>query len=245
MVDAFHFTDQAHVTWHCLLVRGDRRQRRRALRFLPIGESTMLVKSCFCFVALLGLAVTGDCSTGPQVEKQAAANYYPLKEGNKWHYRMELGEQSAKATIHVAKLETIAGVSLFRLEMSVEGNIAGIEHVSADKRGIFRHAFNDTPLPNPVTVLRFPVKDGDTWTETLTTEDGAAKVHGKVFAAEDVQVPAGKFKAVRVQLEVEDDEAGTVTATYWFAADIGIVRQTVDVGDQQIVFELEKHELVR
>jgi hypothetical protein len=205
----------------------------------------MLVKSCFCFLALLGLAVTADCSTAPQAEKQTTANFYPLKEGNKWHYRMDVGEQSAQATMHVAKLESIAGVNLFRLEMSVEGNVAGTEHLAADQRGVFRHAFNGQPLSTPVTVIRFPVKEGDTWEETVTSGDDVAKVHGKVFAEEDVQVPAGKFKAVRVQLEVEDEAVGTMTATYWFVANIGIVRQVLEVGDDQIVMELEKHELVR
>ena len=46
---------------------------------------------------------------------------------------------------------------------------------------------------------------------------------GKV---EEVEVPAGKFKAVRVEVEVEDGEA-VLRKTYWHACQVGIVKIVV------------------
>ena len=48
---------------------------------------------------------------------------------------------------------------------------------------------------------------------------------------EEVEVPAGKFKALRVELEVKEQSGRAVAAPqrvrYWFAAGVGLVKMEV------------------
>jgi hypothetical protein len=212
---------------------------------LPKRGYAMLVKSCFGVLALVGLASLGHCSTLPQADKEVPANYYPLKEGNKWYYRMEAGEKTFQVVTQLTKVENSPVKGMFRLEMSMDGTVLGSEDLTVDKTGVLRHAFNDTQFPTPVTVVRFPVKEGDTWEQTVAGGGDDMKLKGKVIGEEEIVVPAGKFKALRVQIEASGEQSETLTVTYWFARNAGIVKQTLEVGDEQIVFELEKYEMVR
>jgi hypothetical protein len=56
-----------------------------------------------------------------------------------------------------------------------------------------------------------------------------------------VEVPAGKFKAIRVDIKYEG--AQNIETTYWFCLDVGFVKQTVNLNNLNIVMELEKYEL--
>ena len=61
--------------------------------------------------------------------------------------------------------------------------------------------------------------------ETLT-------IKSKAVGTEEVTVAAGKYKALKV--EVETTAAGTqVSTTYWFAPDVGVVKQAIDTGRQE------------
>jgi hypothetical protein len=134
---------------------------------LPKRGYAMLVKFCSGVLALVGLASLCYCSTLPQADKEVPANYYPLKEGNKWYYRMEAGEKTFQVVTQLTKVENSSVKGMFRLEMSIDGKVLGSEDLTVDKTGVLRHAFNDTQFPTPVTVVRFPVKDGDTWEQTI------------------------------------------------------------------------------
>jgi len=212
---------------------------------LPKRGYAMLVKFYSGVLALVGLASVCYCSTLPQADKEVPANYYPLKEGNKWYYRMEAGEKTFQVVTQLTKVENSSVKGMFRLEMSIDGKVLGSEDLTVDKTGVLRHAFNDTQFPTPVTVVRFPVKEGDTWEQTVAAGGDEMKLKGKVIGEEEIEVPAGKFKALRVQIEASGEQSETLTVTYWFARNAGIVKQTLEVGDEQIVFELEKYEMVR
>ncbi len=61
---------------------------------------------------------------------------------------------------------------------------------------------------------------------------------------ETVEVPAGKFKTIRVDIKLEEN-GQQVDITYWFAQDVGFVKQTVDAAGAFFTFftlELEKLE---
>jgi hypothetical protein len=59
----------------------------------------------------------------------------------------------------------------------------------------------------------------------------------EVAGAEEVAVPAGRFKAMRVVTKVM--QGGTpVTKTYWFANHIGLVKSMTDTGSVQSTAEL-------
>jgi hypothetical protein len=176
-------------------------------------------------------------------DKKTSPNYYPLKEGSKWYYRIDIpGQPAQNAIVHLAKIEKIDGVALGRLETSLKGTVTTTEHISSDETGIFRHRFNGVPTSKPLCLLKYPVKPGETWQQEITIGTEKVKSMCKVGQEEEVQVPAGKFKAIPVQIDA-DANGMKVATTYWFAADVGVVKQIAEFSGVKITLELEKREV--
>jgi hypothetical protein len=173
-------------------------------------------------------------------DKVKPPEYLPLKEGLKWHYQVEANGQKRQLVTQIAKIEAINGQSLARLELVVNGIVAASEHLSVTARGIFRHRFNGEDISPPVCVLKFPVKNGASWESENKVGEQTAKMACRVVT-EEVEVPAGKFKTVSVQV-VADAAGMKITTTYWFAAGVGIVKQIAEVAGQKIEMKLEKIE---
>ena len=173
-------------------------------------------------------------------DKVKPPEYLPLKEGLKWHYQLEANGQKLQIVTQIAKIEAINGESLARFETVVNGNVAASEHYSVTTKGIFRHRFNGVEIQPPVCVLKFPVKNGASWESEHKIGEQAAKMGCRV-ASEEVEVPAGKFKTVSVQV-VADAAGMKITTTYWFAAGIGIVKQVAEIAGQKVDLKLEKIE---
>ena len=93
--------------------------------------------------------------------------------------------------------------------------------------------FADAPPTNwkkPLMWFKFPLAPGKTWAQNANWETpaldvkGTEEVRGKAIGWETVTVPAGKYKALRV--EIRDRIVGTggvydlITLTYWYVPDV-------------------------
>jgi len=93
--------------------------------------------------------------------------------------------------------------------------------------------FADAPLTNwkkPLIWFKFPLAPGKTWAQSAHWETpaqnvaGTEEVRAKAIGWERVTVPAGSYKALRV--EIRDRIIGTggvydlVTLTYWYVSDV-------------------------
>jgi hypothetical protein len=110
-------------------------------------------------------------------------------------------------------------------------------------QGIFRCRNNDKEISPPICLLKYPVKDKAEWGGDIKL--GNEK--GKYFCEtrkESVEVPAGKYEAVRVSIRLES-KLQNLTTTYWFVKNVGIVKQTVDAAGLANLMELEKFEPVK
>lgn len=169
-----------------------------------------------------------------------AVNYYPLEVGNKWTFNVAVGGNTATAVSSITKIEMINGKPMARLEASVNGKVVANEHLHQTAEGIFRHRNNGQEIDPPICLLKYPVKAGAKWQGEIKvgTDDGKYFCESK---EEAVEVPAGKFKAVRVSIRLES-KGQTVNTAYWFVKDVGFVKQTVDAAGLNIVMDLEKFE---
>lgn len=78
----------------------------------------------------------------------------------------------------------------------------------------------------PACLLRLPHKDGTTWEYNVSAQDGGlvgAKAANTARALEEVVVPAGTFKAIRVE-QRDGTNGQETTATFWYAPDVGLVK---------------------
>ena len=191
---------------------------------------------------LLVLAIGVACAAQQaEPDKEKTPDYYPLKPGTRWVYQVEANGKKVQLTNQISKLETIDGKSLALVESSVNGSITATEHLTTTDKGIFRNRTNGVEISPPVCLLKYPFKKGDTWESETVLGNQQLKVKGKSVDIVEITVPAGKYKTV--QSDAEMTVGGMrITTTYWFAVDVGVVKQTTDLNGTKISVELEKFE---
>jgi len=86
--------------------------------------------------------------------------------------------------------------------------------VSASGLKVIRYSGRD--LDKPVWWLKLPHVAGNTWTDNL----GGQKT--QTMGWEEIEVPAGKFKAIRV--DRDDNADGTAKTSYWYAPGLGCIK---------------------
>jgi hypothetical protein len=194
---------------------------------------------------VFGLALSCQPLATAQEKTQDSKSYYPLKAGNKWTYQIEsdsVAKGSANLINQIAKIEKIDGVSLARLETIAKGKVAATEHLNVTEKGIFRNRYNGTEVSPPICILKFPIKKGSTWKTESKVGDEKLSVSCK-SDEDEIEVPAGKFKTVKVVMDAEVAGAGIlVSTTYWFAQGVGVVKQHVNINSMQFTLLLEKFE---
>jgi hypothetical protein len=166
-------------------------------------------------------------------------NYYPLTKGSKWDFQVEAGGQKIDATSEITKSEVKGGKTYATAEINFAGQ-AITEEVSADDKGVYKTTFQGMKLDKPLTVLKYPIKAGTTWTEKVSAGGMDMEAKFTVKEAEKVTVPAGTYdKAVPVDMNIQVG-GQTISATVWYAENVGSVKQNVEVGGQSIKLELKK-----
>jgi hypothetical protein len=193
-------------------------------------------------VSCAGLALTlllAWAAAAPAQDKMETTPYYPLAVGSSWEYKA--GE--SKFTMKVTKHEKVGNVLCARVEMLIKDKPVSFEHIAVSKDGVTRNSFegNKEAQP-PVLFLKLPPKKDESW--KVDSKAGGESVKGtfKNTGEEDVKVPAGSYKAVVVTSQDLEANGIKMAVTYYFAKDVGMVKQIVEVAGQKVVVELEKYE---
>jgi hypothetical protein len=212
----------------------------------PSVKETTMSKSLFALIGLIGVmpvwaADRPDAAT--QIER-AKPVHWPLKAGNVWRYQAMANGQQFPMQLQVAKIEVIDGQPLARLESRVQDKVVASEHLSLTDKGLFRHRYNGIEVSPAVQLLKYPIKDGESW-------DIDVKIGGESFkgtckvGSDEVTVPAGKYKTVTILLEGKAGAGFDLKTTYWLAPGVGMVKQTAVVQGMNIQVELEKFEAAK
>jgi hypothetical protein len=170
--------------------------------------------------------------------QMATTEYYPLKNGSKWVYKV------AETTITV-KVSNVTKDGA-TLETLVNDKPVASEVIQVTKDGVFRSKINKADITPPVKILELkdgkPAAKGAKWKVDSKIQDQPVK--GEFVVKDDkekVKVPAGEFTAVVV--DGSDFEiAGTKTGVkYWFVAGKGIVKLTYSIAGNDAVLELKEY----
>jgi len=177
-------------------------------------------------------------------QKSAASvpDYFPLRVGDSWKYR-SIGEDS-EYTVKVVSAEKQAdGTMLYLLE-----KLAGVkidDWYSRTDGWVLLHgeAYPEQPgmevkyqparqyLKNPLSVGAKWNWKGKSVTQTEAAESN------EVVGTEMVEVPAGRFRAMKIVSQVSDGGA-VKTRTSWYADGVGLVKTTTEAGQIKYGFEL-------
>ena len=149
--------------------------------------------------------------------KETAAGYFPTRIGDKRDYEVRSGDKVestyADTVTKVEKADAALHVTITR-EYSDSRPFVTIIAVAAD--GLFRVSLNGRTLDTPVPLLKLPAKTGTKW-----GGDAVSEPTYTVAGEEEVEVPAGKYKAIRV----DSTFGGETRMSLWFAPSVGLVKQ--------------------
>ncbi len=167
-----------------------------------------------------------------------ADDYYPLKEGHKWKYIVyEVTGKGKKfyQEVTVSGTDNYKGKEYIILQQNdYRGKIrsfcikdtTGIywKKIGASKKITPEASSIFTP---PISILIFPIKVGTEWnwegTLKIALINKKIKMHCKVVGEEEIEVPAGKFKCIKIHIhQLRSDE---VSDEYgWYAPGIGQIK---------------------
>ena len=189
---------------------------------------------------LLLLAAFGPAG-GQEKKTTKSIDYYPIEPGNAWDFRVSANGKNVVISTKIEKVEKIDGQSLSLLTCSTAPIT---EHLTKTADGIFRARLNDAIVSPPFCLLKAPMKVGTKWGNEFTagTDPGRHRYTAEIQAEETVEVPAGKFKTLRVYFDLQDANGQQVKTTYWFAPNVGFVRQQMELPNATILLEMQKFE---
>jgi hypothetical protein len=169
---------------------------------------------------------------------QSSSDYYPLKAGTKWVYKV--GESTI--TVKVASVDANGAT----LETLVNDKAVASEVIQVKPDGIYRTKINKLDIKEPVKILDLkdgkPTAKGTKWKVDSKVSDQPVK--GEFTIKEDkekVKVPLGEFETVVVD-GPEFEIAGTKTGVkYWFTPGKGIVKLSYSIAGNEAVLELKEY----
>lgn len=178
--------------------------------------------------SLLALFAAAPLPAAPGPKDGAKeALYFPVTVGAKSVMEMTVSGTpmgpAMKSVVTVTKVDEKDGKFRVTVERASPGNPVAENLVlvlEVSGRGLALVAAGGKDLDKPVVLVKLPAKPGDTWTNE---DPRAGKVTVTVGKEEDVEVPAGKYKALVVVSEMNPGGRPAKT-TSWYAAGVGLVK---------------------
>jgi hypothetical protein len=189
-----------------------------------------------CLVPLMLVVLAGSPARSGE---KAARDFYPLKEGTTWHYKV--GEN--RFTLKAGKTEKVGKADAVRVELILLGKNTSFEHVGVTSEGVVRYSFEGKKADPPVLFLKLPAKKGQTW-KVESKIDGQLMKGTFTEGEEKVKVPAGDYNAITVTGKDMEVNGVKLNVTYYFAEKVGMVKQVLEMGGQKVIIELEKFDPV-
>jgi hypothetical protein len=148
-------------------------------------------------IAAATLAITAFAAPLPSDAKKPIL-YFPVEVGAKWVYQWEDKEEMTR---EVTAVEDRKGAKIVTVsQMGKDNKLSPCEVVSVTEQGLVLLSDSEHEFKPPVCLLKIPYKPGDSWkcdSNWLGLNHLGATA--KVLEIEELEVPAGKFKTIRVE----------------------------------------------
>ena len=157
-------------------------------------------------------------------------SYYPTAKGAKWVYDVN-GADTPQVVTGVEKKGGATVVSVER-RTNLEGRPVVTAKVAVSDEGLYQVEADGRALDPPWCLLKLPHRPGNKWKNT--GEDPGQTETRTGFGPEEVEVPAGKYKAIRVESEALF-EGKLYRSTTWFAPGVGLVKFVHHDGEVHVL----------
>ena len=131
--------------------------------------------------------------------------YFPTTVGARWVVRVTADKRVSEHTEVVVKVEEKDGVKL--VSVARDGG-RPVSRYAVSPTGVSRVRQGESAFDPPLRLLRLPARPGNEWESdsAATSPFPPARYTGRcrAFGPEWVEVPAGRYQAVRVETEYTD-----------------------------------------
>jgi hypothetical protein len=190
-------------------------------------------------MSMVACMLVAGCQPATRPERVSLLDspYYPLGVSTTWIFR----GPDHQRVMRVARHEVVDGTPCAFVETLRDDKVIEDNDVCVKSDGIYLLTADGEKLSAPLPILKLPPRKGATW--RVNFNKGGKRSQGVyVMGEEDVEVPAGKYRALTLNGEIREGTVRTLAFTYWFARGVGMVKQSLRTGDRQTVYELEKFE---
>lgn len=168
--------------------------------------------------------------SGPRV-------YFATTVGDRWVYRYTHDGAVNEVTEVVTGVERDGGVTVVLVGRVNGGEVTPYARWRVSGEGL---AWSDgspgRQKRDPIRRLKLPAKPGDNWEWALSPESRVKMVE-TFRGEEEVEVPAGRFKAL--QVDGDASESGVMRMTIWYAPGVGSVKQVTKSGSSELTIVLK------
>ncbi|HLY10425.1 MAG TPA: hypothetical protein VKW04_14075 [Planctomycetota bacterium] len=207
-------------------------------------------------LALMAVAVAFLAPSSRPVSASPAAGdtYYPLAKGSKWVYSTDYADDT-ELVHEITGVEKIGDVECFIVEHKTVGSTLGTrlmrkEWLAADADGILIHKVSrgksELDVQKPFFKIKHILRKDDEWKGQAKAEENPPVYEYRVEGEEDIEVPAGKYRAVKVHLKIESGTRHSAEGSEWYAKNVGVVKSEITIRaggeDFTMVSELKKYE---
>jgi hypothetical protein len=140
------------------------------------------------------------------------------------------GETTRLITRTVVAAKRTDGASVVAIKEEKERAPPNVEMYQQSDSGLFLMSRDLQLFDPPCCVARLPLKAGDTW-EVNDPDAFPTPIRFRVGKEEEIEVPAGKFKAVRIEKETILRDLKRVRVTEWTVPGMGAVKVRARLGD--------------
>lgn len=144
--------------------------------------------------------------------------YFATKKGDKWVSEYVVSATTVEITEVVTGVEKKGDALIVTTAASQGGRQTARVTTSVSDKGIYLLATDLREFEPPACRLRLPVKPGDKWSQVEDPRDNGARDY-RVVGEEEVDLPTGKTKAVRI-----DVKCGRGAGSIWYAQGVGPVK---------------------
>lgn len=183
---------------------------------------------------------------------------YPLNVGDRWKYRVidlkapqPKADPKKKVVVEVERHQIFTRKVTINAKETTENKVGFIlkstsggkttrDHVIVLEDGIHRIHAAGTPITPPLLFFKQPLKEGEKW--ECNSISGNTTIKGTfTWRNERITVPYGPFDTVVVSFTNNKAGEDRVEIDYWFALNVGMVKQRVREKDREIALELESY----
>jgi hypothetical protein len=155
-------------------------------------------------------------------------HFFPTRIGARWVYVLSReGERDSESVLEVTAVKDGRdGAKVVTTSHKSGAEYTPYQMLTVSGRGVGLVATIAADLDEPFWLLRTPAEDGNKWDVVLDIVGVGVVRTAKATAhsPEWVEVPAGKFRAVRVEMDLTFRDERRVT-TAWYAPGIGMVKE--------------------